>query len=43
MIRITDRRADIVGRVSSLDGLEFVECGGILDVGMADLAVLPFY
>ena len=39
--QITDRSLEILGRMSSLEKLEFWEIGGITDAGVAALAGLP--
>jgi hypothetical protein len=39
--QITDRSLKVLGRISSLERLEFRECPGITNAGMADLASLP--
>jgi hypothetical protein len=39
--RITDRSLEILGRMDSLEKLEFWECGGLTDAGAAHLARLP--
>lgn len=39
--RITDRSLEILGRMTSLERLEFWQCAGITDSGMAHLAALP--
>jgi hypothetical protein len=39
--QITDRSLEILGRMPSIESLEFWECGGISDAGLAHLASLP--
>jgi hypothetical protein len=39
--KITDRSLEILGRLSSLESLEFWECAGLTDAGVAQLATLP--
>lgn len=39
--KITDRSLEILGRMRSLEKLEFWECAGITDAGVARLADLP--
>lgn len=39
--KITDRSLELLGRMHSLEKLEFWECGGITDAGLAALAGLP--
>jgi hypothetical protein len=39
--RITDRSLDILGRMQSLESIEFYECPGITNAGIALLAGLP--
>jgi len=39
--RVTDRSLEILGRMPSLEKIEFWECAGITDVGVALLASLP--
>ena len=39
--QITDRSLDILGRMTSLERLEFWHCLGITDAGVAALARLP--
>jgi ankyrin repeat protein len=39
--RITDRSLEILGRIPSLEKLEFWNCAGITDAGVALLAALP--
>jgi hypothetical protein len=39
--RITDRSLETLGRMSSLERLEFSDCAGITDAGVACLARLP--
>ena len=39
--KITDRSLEILSRLSSLESLEFWECGGITNAGLAALASLP--
>ena len=41
MTRITDRSLEILGKLSSLERLEFWECAGLTDAGIAHLAGLP--
>jgi hypothetical protein len=38
---ITDRSLEILGRMSSLERIEFYECNGITDAGLRHLAALP--
>ena len=39
--KITDRSLEILGRTTTLEQLEFWNCGGITDAGVAALAALP--
>ena len=39
--KITDRSLKILGRMTSLERLEFWQCAGITNAGVADLANLP--
>jgi ankyrin repeat protein len=39
--KITDRSLEILSRMTSLEKLEFWNCGGITNAGVAHLAVLP--
>jgi hypothetical protein len=39
--RITDRSLEILGRMSSLESIEFYECAGITNAGLALLGGLP--
>ena len=39
--QITDRSLEILGRMTPLERLEFWQCAGITDVGVAALALLP--
>jgi hypothetical protein len=39
--RITDRSLEILGRMQSLEKIDFCECAGITDAGVALLAGLP--
>jgi F-box/leucine-rich repeat protein 14 len=39
--RITDRSLEILGRMPSLERVEFWQCAGLTDAGMAHLAGLP--
>ena len=39
--RITDRSLEILGRMPSLESIEFYECAGITNAGLAMLAGLP--
>jgi hypothetical protein len=39
--KITDRSLEILGRMSSLESIEFHECSGITNAGVALLAELP--
>jgi hypothetical protein len=41
LTRITDRSLEILGRMPSLEQVEFYECKGITDAGLAFLAALP--
>jgi hypothetical protein len=41
MTRITDRSLEILGRMSSLERLEFWEIAAITDAGVAALTALP--
>jgi hypothetical protein len=41
LTRITDRSLEILGRMSSLERIEFYECNGITDAGLSFLAGLP--
>jgi len=41
MTLITDRSLEILGRIPSLERLEFWQCAGLTDAGVAHLAVLP--
>ena len=38
---ITDRSLEILGRMSSLEQVEFYECNGVTDAGLVFLAGLP--
>ena len=40
--KITDRSLEILGRMPSLETLEFWECAGISNGGLAHLAGLPY-
>jgi hypothetical protein len=39
--RITDRSLEILGQMASLERLEFWQCAGLTDAGVAHLAGLP--
>jgi hypothetical protein len=39
--KITDRSLEILGRMPSLEKLEFWNCAGLTDAGVAHLARLP--
>jgi len=39
--RITDKSLEILGRMASLERLEFWECAGLTNAGLAHLAGLP--
>jgi len=39
--KITDRSLEILGRMDSLEQVEFYECNGITDAGRPHLAALP--
>jgi len=39
--RITDRSLELLGRMSSLERLEFWECAALTEAGFADLSGLP--
>jgi len=39
--KITDRSLKILGRMTSLERLEFWQCSGITNAGMAEVANLP--
>ncbi len=39
--RITDRSLEILGRMPSLEKIEFWECAGVTNAGLALLAGLP--
>ena len=39
--RVTDRSMEILGRMLSLEKIEFWECAGITNAGIALLACLP--
>jgi hypothetical protein len=39
--RVTDRGLEVLGRLSSLESIEFHECAGITDAGVTCLAGLP--
>jgi hypothetical protein len=41
LTKITDRSLEILGRMPSLEQIEFYECSGITDAGVAALAALP--
>ena len=41
MTKITDRSLEILGRMTSLEVLEFWECTGLTNAGVAHLARLP--
>ena len=41
MTRITDRSLEILGRMASLERLEFRQCAGLTNAGVAQLAALP--
>ena len=41
MTQITDRSLEILGRMKSLEQLEFWGCQGITDVGLSNLSALP--
>ncbi len=41
LTRITDRSLEILGRMPSLEQVEFYECNGITDAGLVFLAALP--
>jgi hypothetical protein len=41
LTKITDRSLEILGRMPSLEQVEFYECNGITDAGLVFLAGLP--
>lgn len=41
LTRITDRSLEILGRMSTLESVEFYQCKGITDAGLVHLATLP--
>jgi hypothetical protein len=41
LTQITDRSLEILGRIASLEDVEFYECLGVTDAGPAFLAGLP--
>ena len=41
MTKITDRSLEILGRMDSLEQVEFYECNGVTDAGLVFLAALP--
>jgi hypothetical protein len=41
LTQITDRSLEILGRMSSLEQVEFYECNGVTDAGLPFLAALP--
>jgi hypothetical protein len=41
LTKITDRSLEILGRMTSLERIEFYECLGVTDAGLPFLAVLP--
>jgi hypothetical protein len=41
LTKITDRSLELLGRISSLEQVEFYECNGITDAGLPFLATLP--
>ena len=41
LTRITDRSLEVLGRMSSLEEIEFYECQGVTDAGLRFLAALP--
>ena len=41
LTRITDRSLELLGRISTLEQVEFYECNGITDAGLPFLAALP--
>ena len=41
LTKITDRSLEILGRMSSLEQVEFYECKGVTDAGLSSLAGLP--
>jgi hypothetical protein len=41
LTRITDRSLEILGRIPSLEQVEFYECNGVTDAGLPFLAALP--
>ncbi len=41
LTRITDRSLELLGRIASLEQVEFYECNGITDAGLPFLATLP--
>jgi hypothetical protein len=41
LIQITDRSLEILGRMPSLQRIEFYECKGVTDAGLIFLAQLP--
>jgi hypothetical protein len=42
LTRITDRSLEILGRMRSLEQVEFYECAGVTDAGLVFLAGLPY-
>ncbi len=41
LTRITDRSLELLGRIASLEQVEFYECNGVTDAGLPFLASLP--
>ena len=41
LTKITDRTLEILGRMTSLEQVEFYECNGVTDAGLVFLAALP--
>ena len=41
LTKITDRSLEILGRMTSLEQVEFYECNGVTDAGLVFLAALP--